>query len=86
MPNNEPSSGQRGKTLSRFKKWLREKYPRVYGFFFSKTPFYIRHFFGLLVSLGILGGFLALTVPLWKSWNSIPFLGVLIPTASTDYS
>ena len=86
LPNNEPSSGQRGKTLSRFKKWLREKYPRVYGFFFSKTPFYIRHFFGLLVSLGILGGFLALTVPLWKSWNSIPFLGVLIPTASTDYS
>lgn len=86
MPNNEPSSGRRGKTLSRFKKWLREKYPRVYGFFFSKTPFYIHHFFGLLVSLGILGGFLALTVPLWKSWNSIPFLGVLIPTASTDYS
>ena len=86
LPNNKPSSGQRGKTLSRFKKWLREKYPRVYGFFFSKTPFYIRHFFGLLVSLGSLGGFLALTVPLWKSWNSIPFLGVLIPTASTDYS
>ena len=86
LPNNEPSSGRRGKTLSRFKKLLREKYPRVYGFFFSKTPFYIRHFFGLLVSLGILGGFLALTVPLWKSWNSIPFLGVLIPTASTDYS
>lgn len=86
LPNNEPSSGQRGKTLSRFKKWLREKYPHVYGFFFSKTPFYIHHFFGLLVSLGILGGFLALTVPLWKSWNSIPFLGVLIPTASTDYS
>ena len=86
MPNNEPSSGQRGKTLSRFKKWLREKYPRVYGFFFSKTPFYIRHFFGLLVSLGFLGGFLALTVPLWKSWNSIPFLGLLIPAASTDYS
>lgn len=86
LPNNEPSSGRRGKTLSRFKKLLREKYPRVYGFFFSKTPFYIHHFFGLLVSLGILGGFLALTVPLWKSWNSIPFLGVLIPTASTDYS
>lgn len=86
LPNNEPSSGRRGKTLSRFKKWLREKYPRVYGFFFSETPFYIHHFFGLLVSLGILGGFLALTVPLWKSWNSIPFLELLIPTASTDYS
>ena len=86
MPNNEPSSGQRGKTLSRFKKWLREKYPRVYGFFFSETPFYIHHFFGLLVSLGFLGGFLALTVPLWKSWNSVPFLGLLIPAASTDYS
>jgi len=86
LPNNEPSSEQRDNTLSRFKKWLREKCPRVYGFFSSETPFYIRHFFGLLVSLGILGGFLALTVPLWKSWNSIPFLGVLIPTASTDYS
>ena len=86
LPNNEASSGQRGKTSSRFKKWLREKYPRVYGFFFSETPFYIHHFFGLLVSLGVLGGFLALTVPLWKSWNSIPFLGVLIPTASPDYS
>ncbi|WP_315428908.1 pentapeptide repeat-containing protein [uncultured Rothia sp.] len=86
MPNNEPSSEQRDNTLSRFKKWFREKYPRVYGFFVSETPIYIRHFFGFLVSLGILGGFLALTVPLWKSWNSIPFLGVLIPTASTDYS
>ena len=86
MPNNEASSGQRGKTSSRFKKWLREKYPRVYGFFFSETPFYIHHFFGLLVSLGFLGGFLALTVPLWKSWNSVPFLGLLIPAASTDYS
>ncbi len=86
MPNNEPSSGQRGKASSRFQKWLREKYPRVYGFFFSETPFYIHHFFGLLVSLGILGGFLAITVPLWKSWNSVPFLGLLIPAASTDYS
>ena len=86
LPNNEPSSEQRDNTLSRFKKWFREKYPRVYGFFVSETPIYIRHFFGFLVSLGILGGFLALTVPLWKSWNSIPFLGVLIPTASTDYS
>ena len=86
MPNNEASSGQRGKTSSRFKKWLREKHPRVYGFFFSETPFYIHHFFGLLVSLGILGGFLALTVPLWKSWNSLPLLGLLIPAASTDYS
>lgn len=84
--SNEPSSEQRGKTSARFKKWLREKYPRVYEFFFSEPPFYIRHFFGLLVSLGILGGFLALTVPLWKSWNFLPFLEPLIPTASTDYS
>lgn len=86
MPNNEPSSEQRDNTLSRFKKWLREKCPRVYGFFFSETPIYIRHFFGLLVSLGILGGFLALTVPLWKSWNFLRFLEPIIPTASTDYS
>ena len=86
MPNNEPSSEQRDNILSRFKKWLREKCPRVYGFFFSETPIYIRHFFGLLVSLGILGGFLALTVPLWKSWNFLRFLEPIIPTASTDYS
>lgn len=86
LPNNEPSSEQRDNTSSRFKKRFREKYPRVYGFFFSETPIYIRHFFGLLVSLGILGGFLALTVPLWKSWNFLRFLEPLIPTASTDYS
>lgn len=86
LPNNEPSSEQRDNTLSRFKKWFREKCPRVYGFFFSETPFYIHHFFGLLVGLGILGGFLALTVPLWKSWNFLRFLEPLIPTASTDYS
>lgn len=86
LPNNEPSSEQRDNILSRFKKWFREKYPCVYRFFFSETPIYIRHFFGLLVSLGILGGFLALTVPLWKSWNFLPFLEPLIPTASTDYS
>jgi len=77
LPNNEASSGQRGKASSRFKKWLREKYPRVYGFFFSETPFYIHHFFGLLVSLGFLGGFLALTVPLWKSWAEIPYIGFI---------
>lgn len=52
----------------------------------KKPPFYIRHFFGLLVSLGILGGFLALTVPLWESWNFLPFLKPLIPKDSTDYS
>ena len=86
MPNNEPSSEQRDNILSRFKKWFREKYPCVYRFFFSETPIYIRHFFGLLVSLGILGGFLALTVPLWESWDFLPFLEPLIPTASTDYS
>ena len=38
----------------------------------KKPPFYIRHFFGLLVSLGILGGFLALTVHLWRSWAETP--------------
>ena len=89
--SNEPSSGQRGKTLSRFKKWLEEKHPRVYGFFFSETPFYIRHFFGLLVSLGILGGFLALTVPLWRSWTENPYIGFIgsflssfIPSSDAD--
>ena len=38
----------------------------------EKPPFYIRHFFLILVLLGILGGFLALTVPLWKSWAEAP--------------
>ena len=77
MPSNGPSSGQRGKASSRFKKWLREKYSKVHGFFSSETPFYIRHFFGLLVGLGLLGGFLALSVPQWKSWDKIPLIGSL---------
>lgn len=38
----------------------------------EKPPFYIRRFFLILVLLGILGGFLALTVPLWKSWAETP--------------
>lgn len=77
LPSNGPSSGQRGKASSRFKKWLREKYSKVHGFFSSETPFYIRHFFGLLVGLGLLGGFLALSVPQWKSWDKIPLIGSL---------
>ena len=68
LPNNEPSSGQRGITLSRFKKWLREKYPRVYGFFFSEPPFYIRHFFLILVLLGVIGGVAALWIPSNTGW------------------
>lgn len=98
LPNNEPSSEQRDNTSSRFKKRFREKYPRMYGFFFSETPIYIRHFFGLLVSLGILGGFLALTVPLWRSWAETPktnciefiigwvgsFLSSFIPPSDAD--
>ena len=68
MPNNESSSGRRDKTLSRFKKWLREKYPRVYGFFFSETPFYIHHFFLILVLLGVIGGVSALWIPSNTDW------------------
>ena len=52
----------------------------------KKIRFYSSPFFWVLVVLGGLGGFLALTVPLWKSWTCIPFLGSLIPGASTDYS
>lgn len=52
----------------------------------KKPPFHIRHFFLILVLLGFLGGFLALTVPLWKSWTCVPFLSLLIPANSTDYS
>lgn len=51
-----------------------------------KPPFHIRHFLLILVLLGFLGGFLALTVPLWKSWTCVPFLSSLIPASSTDYS
>lgn len=98
LPNNEPSSGQRDKPLSRFKKWLREKCSCVHESSFSETPFYIRHFFRILVSLGFLGGFLALTVPLWRSWAETPktnciefiigwmgsFLSSFIPPSDTD--
>ena len=52
----------------------------------KKIRFYSSPFFWVLVVLGGLGGFIALTVPLWKSWTYIPFLGSLIPVASTDYS
>lgn len=52
----------------------------------KKPPFHIRHFFLILVLFGFLGGFLALTVPLWKSWTCVPFLSSLIPANSTDYS
>ena len=52
----------------------------------KKPPFYIRRFFLILVLLGFLGGFLALTVPLWKSWTYVPFLSSLIPANSADYS
>ena len=38
----------------------------------EKPPFYIRRFFLILVLLGLLGGFLALTVPLWRSWAETP--------------
>lgn len=38
----------------------------------EKPPFYIRRFFLILVLLGLFGGFLALTVPLWKSWAETP--------------
>ena len=52
----------------------------------KKPPFYIRRFFLILILFGFLGGFLALTVPLWKSWTYVPFLSPLIPANSTDYS
>ena len=43
----------------------------------QKQPIYIRHFFLILVLLGLLGGFLALTVPSWKSWEEIPCIGFI---------
>ena len=56
-----------------------------------KEPPYIRRFSLILIFLGCLGGFLALTVPLWKSLSNIPvmgpvlgFLSLLIPASDTD--
>ncbi|WP_314067695.1 pentapeptide repeat-containing protein [Rothia mucilaginosa] len=49
----------------------------------EKPPGYIRCFAWLLVPLGVLGGILALSVPLWKS---IPFLSQLIPNGADNYS
>ena len=43
----------------------------------QKQPIYIRHFFLILVLLGLLGGFLALTVPLWRSWAENPYIGFI---------
>ena len=57
----------------------------------QKQPIYIRHFFLILVLLGLLGGFLALTVPSWKSWEEIPCIGFIgsflrsfIPPSDTE--
>jgi len=56
-----------------------------------KEPPYIRYFSLILIFLGCLGGFLAFTVPLWKSLSNIPvvgpvmgFLSLLIPASDTD--
>lgn len=56
-----------------------------------EEPPYIRHFSLILIFLGCLGGFLALTVPLWKSLSNIPvvgpvlgFLSLLIPASDAD--
>ncbi len=56
-----------------------------------EEPPYIRYFSLILIFLGCLGGFLALTVPLWKSLSNIPvvgpvlgFLSLLIPASDTD--
>ncbi|WP_315355317.1 pentapeptide repeat-containing protein [Rothia mucilaginosa] len=51
----------------------------------KRIRFYNSLFFWVLVVLGTLGGLLALTVPLWKSWTCVPFLGSLIPADSKDY-
>ena len=68
MPSNGPSSEQRDESSSRFKKWLREKYSKVHGFFFAEPPFYIRHFFLILVLLGVIGGAVALWIPSNTGW------------------
>lgn len=56
-----------------------------------EEPPYIRHFSLILIFLGCLGGFLALTVPLWRSWAENPYIGFIgsflssfIPSSDAD--
>lgn len=56
-----------------------------------EEPPYIRHFSLILIFLGCLGGFLALTVPLWRSWVENPYIGFIgsflssfIPSSDAD--
>ena len=61
------------------------KISTVYGFFFSERHF-IFIIFWAPCKPWIPRGIPCAYSPLWKSWNSVPFLGLLIPAASTDYS
>ena len=66
---------RQGKTLPEkdaAQKTQESWYQKLRNWVPADPPLYIRYFFPLLVFLGGLGGFLALTVPLWKSWAETP--------------
>ncbi|WP_314683918.1 pentapeptide repeat-containing protein [Rothia mucilaginosa] len=66
---------RQGKTLPEkdaTQKTQESWYQKLRNWVLADPPLYIRYFFPLLVFLGCLGGFLALTVPLWKSWAETP--------------
>lgn len=63
MYNDRFCSEQRESCFYRVKKLIRSKFTAVYRFFFCGPPFYIRHFFPILVSLGLIGGAAALLIP-----------------------
>lgn len=66
---------RQGKTLPEkdaTQKTQESWYQKLRNWVLADPPLYIRYFFPLLVFLGCLGGFLALTVLLWKSWAETP--------------
>lgn len=68
MYNDRFCSEQQESFFFRVKKLIHSKFPAVYRFFFCGPPFYIRHFFPILVSLGLIGGAAALLIPSSTGW------------------
>lgn len=68
MYNDRFCSEQQESFFFRVKKLIHSKFPAVYRLFFCGPPFYIRHFFPILVSLGLIGGAAALLIPSSTGW------------------
>lgn len=68
MYNDRFCSEQQESCFYRVKKLIHSKFPAVYRFFFCGPPFYIRHFFPILVTLGLVGGAAALLIPSNTGW------------------